>query len=82
MSNTGWIILGVIMISLFLVIGIYLYQQSKNEAESLRQQKLLGLQSSLAISQKRSGPLGFILDVLNTEGVKAAAPMAAKIALI
>jgi hypothetical protein len=72
MTNTGWLVIGLIFVSLFLVVGVFLYQKSKNEAELIRQQRLSGLQNSvtqtLIEGNKGSGVGGFLSNTLNSQG--------------
>lgn len=78
MSNTFWIITGIAIIALIAIVGIYLYQKSKNEAEAINQQKLQVLASSLGStlqqSQQSSGGFGgWIKDLLGSSSVTALA---------
>ena len=64
MGKTGYIMLGIALVALFAVIGIYLYQKTKNDAELVNQQKLLALQQGLHNTQTQGGQLGGIFGFL------------------
>lgn len=77
MSNTFWLIIGVAIIALIAVVGVYLYQKSKNEAEAINQQKLQVLTASLGGTlqqgQQSAGFGGWIKDLLGSSSVTALA---------
>jgi len=89
MSNTGWIMIGLVFVVLAAVIGIYLYQKSKNDALAINAQKLAalqgGLNSATAQGYQASGLGGFISGIfgtaLNSDTTKALAPSLLKLAL-
>ncbi len=77
MTNTSWIIIGLISVSLIIVIGIFLYQNSKNAAEEISKQKLAVIQASLAgtLGQgyQKAGLGGWISNILGSDSVTALA---------
>ena len=75
MSNTSWIVIGIIAVALVIIIGIYLYQKSKNEADSINKDKLAIIQASLGgtLGQgyQQAGLGGWISSLLNSSSVTA-----------
>lgn len=77
MSDKAWIILGVVAVALVIVIGIFLYQKSKNDAEQINKDKLLALQAGLGgtVQQgyQQAGVGGWITSLLGSSSVTALA---------
>ena len=82
MSNTTWIVIGLIVISLIVVVGVYSYQKSKNEAESINKEKLAIIQASLGgtIGQgyQQAGVGGWITSLLNSNVANQLTPFIGK----
>jgi len=70
MSNTAWIVIGLIFVALAASIGIYLYQKAKSDNEKLNNEKLAILTGSLGstvqLGQTKAGLGGFINDFLGS----------------
>lgn len=77
MSDRGWLILGIVAVALVIVIGIFLYQKSKNDAAQINKDKLLALQAGLGGTlqqgQQQGGVGGWITSLLGSSSVTALA---------
>ena len=75
MSNTGWVMMSIVLILLILIIGVFMYQKSKNDAAAINAQKLAvlsgGLNGTLTQGYQSSGFGGFIKNVLGSSSVTA-----------
>jgi uncharacterized protein YpmB len=70
MSNTAWVMIGLVFIVLAVAIGIYLYQKSKNDAAEINAQKLAAIQAGVAGAASQgyqaSGFASFFQNILGT----------------
>ena len=77
MSNTTWIVIGIVAVALIIIIGVYLYQKSKNEADAINKDKLAIIQASLGgtLGQgyQQAGVGGWISSLLNSSSVTSLA---------
>ena len=82
MKDTTLVVIGLIIVSLIVVAGLYFYQKSKNESDELNKQKLAIIQASLGgtVGQgyQQAGFGGWISSLLNSNTVSQLTPFIAK----
>ncbi|HMT03316.1 MAG TPA: hypothetical protein PKD00_08440 [Burkholderiales bacterium] len=82
MKDTTLVVIGLIIVSLIVVAGLYFYQKSKNESDELNKQKLAIIQASLGgtVGQgyQQSGIGGWFTNLLNSNTASQLTPFIGK----